>query len=82
MGVDFPSRDELLAHQVANGDTSISTIGKKVGKAIGVEEFHYNDIEGLEPGDRPATVEPVLRLHQRGLLEARGSRRTSRRRRR
>jgi len=47
MGVDFPSREELLAHQVANGDHSISTIGDKVGKAIGVEEFHYNDIEGL-----------------------------------
>jgi amidophosphoribosyltransferase len=47
MGVDFPSRDELIAHQVANGDTSIATVGRKVGKAIGVEEFHYNDIEGL-----------------------------------
>jgi amidophosphoribosyltransferase len=47
MGVDFPSRDELLAYQVANGDDSISTIGKKVGKAIGVEEFHYNDVDGL-----------------------------------
>ena len=47
MGVDFPSRDELLAHQVANGGDDISTTGKKVGKAIGVEEFHYNDIEGL-----------------------------------
>jgi amidophosphoribosyltransferase len=47
MGVDFPSREELLAHQVANGDKSIETIGKKVAKAIGVEEFQYNDIEGL-----------------------------------
>lgn len=47
MGVDFPSRNELLAHQVANGDTSIESVGKKVGKAIGVDEFHFNDIEGL-----------------------------------
>lgn len=47
MGVDFPSRDELLAHQVANGDSSIAAVGKKVGKAIGVDEFHYNDIDGL-----------------------------------
>ncbi len=47
MGVDFPSREELLAHQVANGDNSIAVIGKKVGKAIGVEEFEYNDIDGL-----------------------------------
>jgi len=47
MGVDFPSRTELLAHQVANGDNSIATIAKKVGNAIGVEEFQYNDIDGL-----------------------------------
>jgi amidophosphoribosyltransferase len=47
MGVDFPSRAELLAHQVANGDDNLDSIGKKVGKAIGVEEFHYNDIDGL-----------------------------------
>jgi amidophosphoribosyltransferase len=47
MGVDFPSRAELLAHQVANGDDDLASIGRKVGKAIGVEEFHYNDIEGL-----------------------------------
>jgi amidophosphoribosyltransferase len=47
MGVDFPSREELLAHQVANGDKSIETIGRKVAKAIGVEEFQYNDIDGL-----------------------------------
>ncbi len=50
MGVDFPNRDELLAHQVANGDADVAIIGKKVGKAIGVEEFHYNDIEGLAQG--------------------------------
>ncbi len=47
MGVDFPSRQELLAYQVANGDNSVATIGKKVGKAIGVAEFQYNDIDGL-----------------------------------
>jgi amidophosphoribosyltransferase len=47
MGVDFPSREELLAYQIANGDNSLATIDKKVGKAIGVDEFHYNDIDGL-----------------------------------
>ncbi len=40
-------------------------------RAIGVEEFHYNDIEGLSRGDRAPAVEPLLRMHQRGLLEAR-----------
>ncbi|MDA4122586.1 MAG: amidophosphoribosyltransferase [Thaumarchaeota archaeon] len=47
MGVDFPSREELIAHQVAKGSTNIAEIGKKVGRAIGVDEFQYNDIEGL-----------------------------------
>jgi len=47
MGVDFPSREELIAHQVADGETSIPLVGRKVGRAIGVEDFYYNDIEGL-----------------------------------
>ena len=47
MGVDFPSREELLAHQVADGDNSIPSVAKKVARAIGVAEFYYNDIEGL-----------------------------------
>ncbi len=47
MGVDFPSREELIAHQVANGSANIAEISKKVGRAIGVDEFQYNDIEGL-----------------------------------
>jgi len=47
MGVDFPSREELLAHQVADGESDIGRISKKVGRAIGVEEFQYNDVEGL-----------------------------------
>jgi amidophosphoribosyltransferase len=47
MGVDFPSREELIAHQVANQETSGEAVSKKVGEALGVEEFHYNDIEGL-----------------------------------
>jgi amidophosphoribosyltransferase len=50
MGVDFPSREELLAFQVAGGEKEISAIAKKVGRAIGVDEFHYNDIEGLSRG--------------------------------
>jgi len=50
MGVDFPSREELLAHQVANAEADISKVGNKVGKAIGVDEFQYNDIEGLAQG--------------------------------
>lgn len=47
MGVDFPSSEELLAHRVANGASDIPTMAKKVGETIGVDEFHYNDVEGL-----------------------------------
>jgi amidophosphoribosyltransferase len=47
MGVDFPSKDELLAHQVAQGEEMQATTAEKVAKAIGVDEFYYNDIEGL-----------------------------------
>ncbi len=46
MGIDFPSRDELLAHAVAEGDGEKET-ARKVGRALGVKEFYYNDIEGL-----------------------------------
>jgi amidophosphoribosyltransferase len=47
MGVDFPSREELLAYRVAGGETDINVIGEKVAKSIGVDELHYNDIDGL-----------------------------------
>jgi amidophosphoribosyltransferase len=47
MGVDFPSREELLAHEVAAGETDIEKIGAKVGASIGVDEFYYNDTDGL-----------------------------------
>jgi len=47
MGVDFPSRDELLAYQVAAGESDIGKIAAKVGASIGVDEFYYNDIDGL-----------------------------------
>ncbi len=47
MGIDFPSRKELIAHQVAEGEANDAKTAEKVAKAIGVEEFYYNDIEGL-----------------------------------
>jgi amidophosphoribosyltransferase len=46
MGIDFPSRDELLAHRVARGEVEEKT-AELVGKAVGVDEFCYNDVEGL-----------------------------------
>lgn len=47
MGIDFPEREELLAHQVAKGEEDINTTAARVAKAIGVEEFYYNDTKGL-----------------------------------
>ena len=47
MGVDFPSREELLAYRVARDETDIEAIGAKVAKSLGIDELHYNDIDGL-----------------------------------
>ena len=47
MGVDFPSREELLAYRVARDETDVEAIGAKVARSLGVEELHYNDIDGL-----------------------------------
>ncbi|HUI01525.1 MAG TPA: amidophosphoribosyltransferase [Nitrososphaerales archaeon] len=47
MGVDFPSREELLAYRVAKGETDIEKIGAKVAASLGIAELHYNDIDGL-----------------------------------
>ncbi len=47
MGIDFPSKEELLAHRVAEGEADQAKTAKKVARAIGVDEFYYNDIKGL-----------------------------------
>jgi amidophosphoribosyltransferase len=47
MGIDFPRKEDLLAHQVAGEENDPSKLAKKVAKAVGVEEFFYNDLEGL-----------------------------------
>jgi amidophosphoribosyltransferase len=47
MGVDFPNREELLAYRVARDETNVEAISAKVAASLGVEELHYNDIDGL-----------------------------------
>ncbi len=50
MGIDFPSKEELIAHRVAKDEEDSKNAASKVAKAVGVDEFHYNDIEGLSEG--------------------------------
>ena len=47
MGVDFPSREELLAHQVADGETDASKLTAKIARSLGLDELAYNDIDTL-----------------------------------
>ena len=50
MGIDFPTREELLASRVDGDNLSIPELNKKVGNEIGVDGLGYNDIEGLTKG--------------------------------
>ena len=47
MGIDFPTREELLAHRVADDEAEPLELAAKVGSALDVEEFHYNDVDGM-----------------------------------
>ena len=50
MGIDFPTREELLASRVDGDSLLISELNKKVGNEIGVDGLGYNDLEGLTKG--------------------------------
>jgi amidophosphoribosyltransferase len=47
MGIDFPTREELLAHRVAEDEVEPEELAAKVGSALDAEEFYYNDIDGM-----------------------------------
>ncbi|MGP8125455.1 MAG: amidophosphoribosyltransferase [Nitrososphaerales archaeon] len=47
MGIDFPTREELLAHRVAEDEAEPEELAAKVGSALDAEEFYYNDIDGM-----------------------------------
>ncbi len=57
MGIDFPTRDELIAARTGNDHQSIQEINARVAKEIGVDGFGYNDIQGLSEGTRLAETE-------------------------
>ncbi len=50
MGIDFPTREELLANRVDGDTLSIPELNKKVGNEIGVDGLGYNDLDGLTKG--------------------------------
>lgn len=47
MGVDFPSREELLAHQVGNGEPDQNKLTGRIADSLDLDELAYNDIPGL-----------------------------------
>jgi len=47
MGIDFPTREELLAHRVADDEAGPEELAAKVGSALDAEEFYYNDVAGM-----------------------------------
>ena len=47
MGIDFPTREELLAHRVAEDEAEPAELAARVGSTLGAEEFYYNDVEGM-----------------------------------
>jgi amidophosphoribosyltransferase len=49
-GIDFPSRDELLAFQHAKNEKSNKKIGQNVSKIVGADEVFYNDTKSLAKG--------------------------------
>jgi amidophosphoribosyltransferase len=50
MGIDFPTREELLASRIDGDTLSIPELNTKVGNEIGVDGLGYNDIAGLTKG--------------------------------
>ena len=49
-GIDFPSREELLAFQYGEKETSSKKIGENISKIIGADKVIYNDTENLVLG--------------------------------
>lgn len=50
MGIDFPTRGELLANRVDGESVSIFDLNERVANEIGVDGLGYNDIGGLAEG--------------------------------
>ncbi len=50
MGIDFPTREELLAGIVNGSEVNIPELNAKVAAELGLDGLGYNDIQGLSQG--------------------------------
>ena len=50
MGIDFPTRGELLANRIDGEADNINEISNRVAREIGVDGLGYNDVDGLSEG--------------------------------
>ena len=49
-GIDFPTREELMAYKVGEGVEDLEEINRRVAEAIGADRVGYNTLEGLSRG--------------------------------
>ncbi|HEY6536033.1 MAG TPA: hypothetical protein VIY08_09625 [Candidatus Nitrosocosmicus sp.] len=49
-GIDFPSREELIAFRLGEKETSNDKIGENIATKIGADKIIYNDTENLALG--------------------------------
>ncbi len=50
MGIDFPTREELVATRVDGDQVNIPELNLKVAREIGLDGLGYNDLTGLSEG--------------------------------
>jgi amidophosphoribosyltransferase len=50
MGIDFPTKEELLVYQICGVTHNLAKINKRIAREIGVNFLGYNDIDGLSKG--------------------------------
>ncbi len=49
-GIDFPTKEELVAHKIEGGVVDLEEVNKRVAEEIGADFVGYNTLEGLSRG--------------------------------
>ena len=49
-GIDFPTKEELIAHRVGEGLGDLEEINRRVAEEVGADMVGYNTLEGLARG--------------------------------